>query len=96
MNAFNLTHRKRVNLLITLLLLFLPTCLTGQVPSYSYFYRVYFKDKGENTTEKYSATEILSSRAIERRKKVGIQVPDFRDVPVSGSYLNEISLPACS
>ena len=64
----------------------------GQEPVYSYFYRVYLRDKGDNVAGKYSAQDLLSSRAIARRQKAGIQVPDFRDLPVNRSYLNQISL----
>jgi len=66
--------------------------LPGQEPVYSYFYRVYLRDKGDNVVNKYSAEELLSSRAIDRRQKAGIPVPDIRDLPVEKSYLNQISL----
>jgi hypothetical protein len=64
----------------------------GQEPAYSYFYRVYLRDKGDNVAGKYSASDLLSSRALARRQKAGIQVPDFRDLPVYEGYLNQISL----
>jgi serine protease AprX len=67
-------------------------CIYGQEPVYSYYYRVYLKDKGENITGKYSALDLLSSRAVSRRLKAGITVPDFRDLPVNKSYLNIITL----
>jgi hypothetical protein len=66
--------------------------LHGQEPTYPYFYRVYLRDKGDNVTSKYSASDLLSSRALVRRQKAGIQVPDIRDLPVDRSYLNQISL----
>lgn len=92
MKAFNLLIRKRVKMFITLLLLSTAYCLHGQEPGYLYFYRVYLKDKGENDAGKYSASDLLSSRAINRRKKAGIKTPDINDLPVSMNYLNQISL----
>jgi hypothetical protein len=64
----------------------------GQEPVYSYFYRIYLRDKGDNAADKYSAANLLSSRALARRQKAGIQVTDFRDLPVYEGYLNQISL----
>jgi len=84
--------RNRIRLIITLLLLSDTCLLPGQEPVYSYFYRVYLRDKGDNVVNKYSAEELLSSRAIDRRQKAGIPVPDIRDLPVEKSYLNQISL----
>ena len=71
MKALNLLIRKRVKMFITLLLLSTAYCLHGQEPGYLYFYRVYLKDKGENDAGKYSASDLLSTRAINRRKKAG-------------------------
>lgn len=65
--------------------------LHAQTITYSYYYRVYLKDKGDNNPGKYSPSDLLSSRAIERRNKAGITVPDFRDLPVYKGYLNQIS-----
>ena len=59
---------------------------------YPYFYRVYFSDKGDNSISGYSASDLLSIRAIARRQKAGISVPDLRDLPVNKSYLDKISL----
>lgn len=84
--------RNRIKLIITLLLLSYTCLLPGQEPVYSYFYRIYLRDKGDNVVNKYSAAELLSSRAIDRRQKAGIPVPDMRDLPVEKSYLNQISL----
>ena len=36
--------------------------------------------------------DLLSQRAIDRRQKAGIPVPDFRDLPVNKDYLNKISV----
>jgi serine protease AprX len=84
--------RNRIKLIITLLLLSDTCLLPGQEPVYSYFYRIYLRDKGDNVVNKYSAVELLSFRAIDRRQKAGIPVPDIRDLPVEKSYLNQISL----
>ena len=56
-------------------LLFIFACLTvnGQSESYYYFYRVYFRDKGPKITFNYSAADLLSQRALDRREKAGIQ-----------------------
>lgn len=73
------------------LLLFMPSFPAhGQNPDYSYFYRVYFKDKG-NSTGIWLAGDLLSPIAIARHEKAGISVPDFRDIPVMPDYLNQIS-----
>jgi hypothetical protein len=64
--------------------------LHGQDTVYPYFYRVYFRDKGDNIAAGYSASNLLSSRAINRRLKAGIMAPDIRDLPVNKSYLNRI------
>jgi hypothetical protein len=64
--------------------------LNGQDTVYPYFYRVYFRDKGENIPAGYSASDLLSKRAIDRRKKAGIPAPDTRDLPVNKSYLDRI------
>jgi hypothetical protein len=65
--------------------------MSGQTTSYSYFYRVYFLDKGDIITDNYSARDLLSSRAIDRRHKSGIKVPDFLDFPVNRNYLENVS-----
>jgi serine protease AprX len=64
---------------------------SGQERAYNFFYRVYFKDKGENDINRFSVSELLSARAVERRKKAGIPVPDFRDIPVYSGYTEQIS-----
>ncbi len=67
------------------------TLLRGQDDYYSYFYRISFRDKGDYTTGEYSPGELLSPRAVERRKKSGIKVPDFQDLPVYREYLQQIT-----
>jgi serine protease AprX len=61
----------------------------GQGINYSYYYRVYFRDKGQGANA-YTALDLLSQKAIDRRKKSGINVPDFRDIPVWSGYINQI------
>ena len=91
MKAFNHSFHSRVKITITFLLLSTTCCLMGQGPAYNYFYRIYLRDKGTDVTGKYSGQDLLSERALERRQKSGIQVPDLRDLPVNRSYLNSIS-----
>jgi len=62
-----------------------------QEKSYKYFYRVYLKDKGANDAGAFSPSELLSERAVGRREKSGIPVPDFRDLPVWQEYVEQIS-----
>ena len=89
MRSLNLLHGKGVKIFIALVLLSTAIRSYGQTPTYSYFYRVYFNDKGDD--KNYSPEDLLSSRALNRRKKAGIPVPDFRDLPVNKDYLNIIS-----
>ena len=92
MKGIKLSAINGVKIAVTLLFLSLTNSLYGQGTTYPYFYRVYFRDKGENILSNYSASDLLSSRAISRRQKAGIPVPDYRDVPVNKSYLSQISL----
>jgi serine protease AprX len=80
-----------VRIALTLLLVLVTNWIYCQEPVYTYYYRVYFKDKGENTIGSYANEEILSTRALARRMKAGISAPDFQDLPVSKSYLDQIS-----
>jgi len=91
MRAFIHGARTRVSSLLSLLLLS-ANCVYGQEQLYPYFYRIYFRDKGENITSHYTSLDLLSPRAINRREKAGIPVPDLRDLPVDHSYLDKISL----
>ena len=77
--------------IMTLLFVSTTYFMYGQETIYSYYYRVYLRDKGDNTTGKFSVPDLLSSRAVDRRVKAGIKVPDFRDFPVNKSYLNKIT-----
>ena len=92
MNTFKTLIPNRVNILIPLLILFPTFYMAGQEPSYPYFYRIYLKDKGDLNPTDYPASDLLSARALDRRQKAGIPVPDYRDIPVNRNYLNEISL----
>jgi hypothetical protein len=77
---------------VTALLLFITiSWLNGQGNSYSYFYRVYFKDKGSYNTETFTPLQLLSQKALDRRNRSGITVPDMKDLPVFTDYLNQIS-----
>ena len=66
--------------------------LSGQGTSYNYFYRVYFKDKGNVSPNDYSADAFLSQRAIKRRHNAGITAPVISDLPVNPGYLKQVSL----
>ncbi len=57
----------------------------------SYFYRVYFRDKGENKVSNFTPGQLLSARALQRRHKAGIIAPDIKDIPVSGGYIDQIT-----
>lgn len=92
MKACCLFINKHVNHAVTILLLSFSFSAFAQNPVYTYFYRVYLRDKGDVSAGRFSATDLLSPRAIERRQRAGIQVPDFRDFPVNRDYINKISL----
>lgn len=92
MTCLKFSVHTRALTLMTLLFASTTFLMYGQEPIYSYYYRIYLRDKGDNTSGKISALDLLSSRAINRRLKAGIKVPDFRDFPVNKSYLNKISL----
>ena len=63
----------------------------GQTITYKVFYRIYFKDKGPVNINDFSPNELLSVKAMERREKAGVPVPDYRDLPVYSGYLDQIS-----
>jgi len=65
--------------------------LPGQEISYNYFFRVYFKDKGDINVEKYSPYSILSEKAVARRQKTGIPLLDISDIPVNTDYISQIA-----
>lgn len=84
------TIRKEI-IVFMLVLLLSVNLLNGQQSVYSYYYRVSFRDKGENAINNFHAEDLLSQKAIKRREKAGITVPDYKDIPVSQNYLNNIS-----
>jgi len=65
--------------------------INGQEDTYNVFYRIYFRDKGTNDINDFSPGDLLSEKAIERRTKADIPVPDFRDLPVYSGYIKQIS-----
>lgn len=77
-----------LRILCSALILFSALQLHGQ--QFNYFYRIYFKDKGQNPAS-ITASDLLSQRSIQRREKSGIITIDFRDLPVSQEYINTIS-----
>jgi hypothetical protein len=79
----------RVFTYVLLFLLALP--VNGQSTVYNYYYRIYFKDKGNSSPGDFLPEQLLSERAIERRQKAGLDLLDYRDLPVSLEYLNEIT-----
>jgi serine protease AprX len=83
---------RKLTLVIAFSAIILSFCSTiqSQQTVYNYFYRVYFKDKGDYNINNYSADDLLSEKAIARREKAGIAVPDFTDLPVYKGYLDQI------
>jgi subtilisin family serine protease len=61
----------------------------AQTVQYTYYYRVYLKDKGV-VPSGYLLTSLFSQRSVERRTKAGITAPDILDIPVNRAYLNAI------
>ena len=74
-----------------MVILFFLSALQAPSQVYAYFYRVYFRDKGSYSPTGFTAAQLLSARAIERREKSGIEVPDYRDLPVYEKYINQVS-----
>jgi subtilisin family serine protease len=88
-SSFPLRLNKMTSALI--LLLCQGSQLSGQERTYNYYYRVYFKDKGENKINDFSLPDLFSAKAIERRQKSGLIAPDFRDIPVYSGYIEQVS-----
>ena len=74
-----------------LILNILKSPLSGQGGDYNYFYRVSFRDKGANSVDNYTPSNLFSQRALQRRERSGIETIDYRDLPVFFGYLNQIS-----
>lgn len=89
MNRISIFLRNRTRILVVIL--FFVSALQLNSQAYVYFYRVYFRDKGTYSPTGFTATQLLSPRAIERREKSGIEVPDYRDLPVYQKYINQVS-----
>ncbi len=64
--------------------------INGQSVPFTYFYRVYFRDKGNYTVSDFNLNELVSERAIKRRAKAGILATDYRDLPVFRGYIDSI------
>lgn len=58
-------------------------CLDGR------YYAIYFKDKGSNIS-KFSDTELLSKKSLEKRNKNNIQI-DYLDYPIYPKYVEKIT-----
>lgn len=82
-----------INVIIGILLALISSVesISGQATTYNFFYRVYFRDKGTNDIDDYSPADLLSERALERRARSNIPVPDFRDLPVFSEYIEQIA-----
>lgn len=74
--------------------------IKAQTLDYKWYYRVYFTDKGENSTVLFQPENLLTAKAIARREKSQIPYPDIKDIPVSTSYINQLKqyglTPHCS
>lgn len=84
--------RQKLSIAALTLLIIIP-CQPGksQEKTWNYFYRIHFVDKGENNVSGFAPEDLLSERAIERRRKAGFDVPDYRDLPVWKAYTDQIS-----
>jgi subtilisin family serine protease len=91
MNVIKLIPKKLARSIPVLMFFCSVSFLNGQPDSYSYFYRIYFADKGDNETGNFLAADLLSERARFRREKSGIEAPDFRDIPVFSGYIKQVS-----
>jgi subtilisin family serine protease len=89
MNGSTFLPGKRAWKLFTLAILFMHCSVNGQ-DAYSYFCRVYFRDKGTNSPLNYSSSDLFSSRAIDRRARSGLTAPDYRDIPVFREYIDQV------
>lgn len=84
----------RLNKVITTLIFSLtltPVTISGQGPVYSYFYRIYFRDKGSINTNDPNLSDLVTPKAIERRQKAGISTADYTDLPVNEGYVERVS-----
>ncbi len=85
--------RLRIGIIaFTLILINSFNSINCQEKTYDFFYRVYLKDKGTNTINDFSPGDLLSEKAVKRREKAGVSVPDMRDIPVFSGYIDQIKL----
>ena len=87
----NIFMKSKMVISLSAILLSVCSSTNSQTGEYNYYYRVYFKDKGDNSIYNFSASDLLSEKAIVRRKKAGIAVPDFNDLPVFKEYVMKIA-----
>lgn len=85
-------HVKRtaISIIVNLVLILQSMQVTAQEKEFRYWYRVYFNDKGYFSPADFSASELLSERAIERRTLMDIPFPDMRDLPVFPDYIRSV------
>jgi serine protease AprX len=83
---------KKLFILLLLMQVFFLTGgnLSGQGTSYNYYYRVYFRNKGDLNPVNYQADALISKKAQKRREKAGIPFPVLSDLPVNPDYLNQV------
>jgi serine protease AprX len=67
-----------------------PLRLSAQAATYNYFYRVYFRDKGNQNPANFRASDLISVKAQKRRDKAGIPYPVINDLPVNQEYIKQV------
>ncbi|TFG42590.1 MAG: T9SS type A sorting domain-containing protein [Bacteroidia bacterium] len=79
--------------IITLILFLINSfhSINCQEKTYTFFYRVYLKDKGANDIGDFLPLDLLSEKAVQRREKADIPVPEIRDIPVWSGYIDQIA-----
>jgi subtilisin family serine protease len=88
--AQDISRTRNLILVLSMTYLLSGNFVYGQGTTYNYFYRVYFKDKGNYNVNSFKATDLLSEKAISRRQKAGIPDLDLSDLPVNTTYINQI------
>jgi hypothetical protein len=91
MNSLTFLPGKKAWKFFILILAFVHCTVNGQ-DTFNYFCRVYFRDKGANSPLNFSSSELLSTRAINRRTKSGKTAPDYSDLPVFKEYIDQVKL----
>lgn len=89
--VFKISRRSKLLLILIISILGLCCSIWSQTPGYTYFYRVYFRDKGDYNISDFPVSDLLSDKAVLRRKKVGISIADSTDLPVFREYINQIA-----